>query len=304
MVGLNCTRFAAWMLCAGLAGCATYHVQEGNWFHPGALAIEPAALARLALPSGFVADPVEVAAADGTLLRGLHVHAPGRRSTVFYLGGDNFMVARQGLDMSAGLAQQGVDVFMLDYRGYGGSQGTPSIHALMADAEAGLNYLRRKGAAAVVVHGMSMGSFVAAELAVRQPVEGLVLESTATSVRDWADHQVPWYGKPLVHVELAAALESQDNQQRLARYAGPLLLLAGGRDQKTPATMARALLRGSATNAACRELVVVPEAGHGDLLRYLPSQAAYRRLLDRIGAQCGLSHDRAAPAAPVASSAR
>lgn len=191
------SEYAALLICAGLAGCATYKVQEDNWFRPGALPLESAALAGLELPAGFVAEPVAIMAADDTVLRGLHVHRSGPRPTVFYLGGDSFMIARQGLAVAAELSRQGMDVFMLDYRGYGGSEGTPSITALMADAEIGLAYLRRTGAATVIVHGVSMGSFVGAELAVRQPIEGLVLESTATSVRDWADHQVPWYGKPV-----------------------------------------------------------------------------------------------------------
>ena len=283
----NFKRLAALLICAGLAGCATFKVQEDNWFNPVALPLESAALAGLELPAGLVAEPVTITAADGTVLRGLHVHGPSPRPTVFYLGGDSFMVARQGLSIAALLSRQGMDVFMLDYRGYGGSEGKPTIAALMADAEVGLAYLRRVGTETVIVHGISMGSFVVAELAVRQPIDALVLESTATSVRDWADHQVPWYGKLFVKIELVAALESQSNQQRLARYRSPLLLLAGGKDKKTPADMARALLIGSATGELCRELVVVREAGHGDVLRFEAAQAAYRRLIDRIGEDCG-----------------
>ena len=287
IVSANCKWLAALLICAGLAGCVTFKVQEDYWFNPGALPLESSALAGLELPAGLVAEPVMITATDGTVLRGLHVHGPAPRPTVFYLGGDSFMIARDGLDIAAGLSRQGgMDVFMLDYRGYGGSEGKPTIPALMADAEVGLAYLRRIGTSIVIVHGFSMGSFVGAELAVRQPIEALVLESTATSIRDWADHQVPWYGKLVVKIELAAALESQSNQQRLARYRSPLLLLAGGKDKKTPADMARALLIGSATGELCRELVVVREAGHGDVLRFEAAQAAYRRLLDRIGEDC------------------
>jgi pimeloyl-ACP methyl ester carboxylesterase len=265
--------------CGALAGCVRYQVREDNWFHPVQMPLPADALKRLALPESYVAEAVEVVAADGVTLRGLWATSAQARSTVFYFGGDSFLIARDGLEIAAAIAAHGANVFMLDYRGYGGSAGRPEIDALMADAQSGLAYLRRNGASHVVVHGMSMGSFVAAELAVRAPVDGLVLESTATSAREWAERQVPWYAKLFVRIDLPAALESQSNAHRLERYAGPLLLLAGGRDTKTPAAMARELLRDSAST--CRELVEVATAGHGDTLRHAPAQAAYRRLLER-----------------------
>jgi pimeloyl-ACP methyl ester carboxylesterase len=292
---------AALLACSILVGCVHYRVREDNWFHPAALPLAPDALDRLALPASFVAEAVEVDAADGTPLRGLLVTSPQARETVFYLGGDSFMIARDGLDIAAAIAAEDANVFMLDYRGYGGSAGQPDIDALMDDAQAGLAFLRRRGAPKVVVHGMSMGSFVAAELATRAPVDGLVLESTATSVREWAERQVPWYGKWFVRIDLPPALEAQSNTRRLEHYAGPLLLLAGGQDAKTPPAMARELLRDSAS--ACRELSEIRTARHGEALRVAPAQDAYRRLLARaVEGGCRAPLD-AVGYAPKASSA-
>ena len=275
------------LLCAaGLSGCIKFQVKEDYWLNPGAVAIDEARLRELGLPEGYKLERVEIRTADGTRLRGLHLRAPTPVPTVYYFGGDNFMLGRHGLEVAAELARQGVGVFVLDYRGYGESEGKPSLDTLMADPEAGLAELRRRGAQRVILHGMSMGSFIAAELANRQPVEGLVLESTATTVRDWAKYQVPWYAKPFVRIQLAAALENQSNTARLTRYDGPLLLLAGGRDKITPAKMARKLFESSATPLACRELLVAPEGGHGGLLSFEPAQAAYRRLRDRAQAAC------------------
>ncbi|HEX6928552.1 MAG TPA: alpha/beta fold hydrolase [Gammaproteobacteria bacterium] len=276
------------LLAGSVQGCVSFHVAEDNWFHPQASELDDGMLAAMALPAGYAAERVSFNAADGTRLAALHVRGDGRRPTVFYLGGDSFRIPEQGLEIAAQLAALGVNVFMMDYRGYGGSQGSPSIKGLMADAEAGLALLRQRvhgGAQTVVVHGFSMGSFIAAELATRSEIEGLILESTATSVRDWADHQVPWYGKPFVFIDLAEPLESQNNIARVQKYSGPLLLIAGGSDAKTPAGMSHDLFAVSATPRACRRLLEVEAAGHGDALTHKAAREGYREFM-ALAMQC------------------
>ena len=277
------------LLVAGAQGCVSFHVAEDNWFHPHASELDDDALMAMPLPAGYAADRVSFNATDGTQLAALHVHGNDRAPTVFYLGGDSFRISEQGLDIAARLAALGANVFMMDYRGYGGSQGDPSIEGLMADAEAALALLRQRAdgnAPTIIVHGFSMGSFIAAEIATRREIEGLILESTATSVRDWADHQVPWYGKPFVSIELAESLESQDNVARVRKYSGPLLLIAGGNDAKTPAVMSRDLLAASATPRSCRRLLEIEAAGHGDALTHAAAREGYREFLALTATPC------------------
>lgn len=269
------------LACVVLAGCIHYRVREDNWFHPSRLPLPAQDLEALNVALEPVAERVEVIAVDGVYLRGLWVHSPDAAVTVYYLGGDSFVVANDGVAIAKSITSAGANVFMLDYRGYGGSDGTPEIASLMSDAEAGLAWLRAKGAKRVVVHGFSMGSFVAAELALRQAVEGLVLESTATNVRTWARHQVPWFAKPFVRIDLPPVLEAQSNLERLQTYSGPLLLLAGGHDRITPVSMARTLADRSVS--ACKKLVEIKAAGHGDVLHHALAREAYLQLLAAIG---------------------
>ena len=88
----------------------------------------------------------------------------------------------------------GVNVFVFDYRGYGRSQGRPSEEGTYRDAQAAYRWLRQKGFAGanIVAFGESLGGGVAAELAVREPVGGLVLQSTFTSITDVGAELFPW----------------------------------------------------------------------------------------------------------------
>lgn len=88
----------------------------------------------------------------------------------------------------------GVNVFVFDYRGYGRSQGRPSEEGTYRDAQAAYQWLRQKGFAGtnIVAFGESLGGGVAAELAAREPVGGLVLQSTFTSIPDVGAELFPW----------------------------------------------------------------------------------------------------------------
>ena len=98
------------------------------------------------------------------------------------------------LDTYAALLTTGVNVFAFDYRGYGRSQGRPSEEGTYRDAQAAHAWLRQKGFAGtnIIPFGGSLGGGVAAELAVREPVGGLVLQATFTSVPDMAAELFPW----------------------------------------------------------------------------------------------------------------
>jgi uncharacterized protein len=98
------------------------------------------------------------------------------------------------LDTCAALLATGANIFLFDYRGYGRSQGRPSEEGTYRDAQAAHAWLRQKGFAgpSIVAFGESLGGGVAAELAVRDPVGGLVLESTFTSLPDIGAELFPW----------------------------------------------------------------------------------------------------------------
>lgn len=84
----------------------------------------------------------------------------------------------------------GCSVFMLEYRGYGLSTGTPSEQGLMIDAQTALDYIRQQDetkGGKIIIYGQSLGGAVAIPLVAKNQeagdVVGLILENTFTSMR-------------------------------------------------------------------------------------------------------------------------
>jgi fermentation-respiration switch protein FrsA (DUF1100 family) len=83
----------------------------------------------------------------------------------------------------------GLNVFIIDYRGYGKSKGSPSEQGLYKDADAAWRYLteeRGHTAEQILIFGRSLGGVVAAKLASGVEARGLILESTLSSANDFA----------------------------------------------------------------------------------------------------------------------
>ncbi len=88
----------------------------------------------------------------------------------------------------------GLNVLAVDYRGYGRSEGRPGEAGTYLDGQAACEWLRRKGFAPanIILLGKSLGGGVAAEVALRETVGGLVLQSTFTSLLELGQELYPW----------------------------------------------------------------------------------------------------------------
>jgi uncharacterized protein len=253
-----------------LAGCVTFEVKEDHFFIPG-----PAANRTP------VAHPVELQG-----LAGAHITTPEARVEVVYFGGNASRIDDFGAELARTLNAMGANLLMFDYRGYGRSAGTPTIAALKEDAVAILRYAREHaGGRPVVVHGFSLGSFMAAHAAATVPVDGLVLESTAPDVEQWARNSVPAYAKPFVRLKIAPALQQESVEQTLRRYSGPLMLITGSRDAITPRRFSTALHAVSAS--ANKRVVIVPGAEHGTAMDSPAAVKEYAAFLDSVTALGG-----------------
>lgn len=89
----------------------------------------------------------------------------------------------------------GMGVLLFDYRGYGGNAGQPTEQGLYADARAARRYLLEEQGVAeerLVIHGESLGSGVATQLALEHPPAALVLEAAFISIPAVGKLQYPW----------------------------------------------------------------------------------------------------------------
>lgn len=268
-----------------LSGCAQFNVNEKIWMHPGYAAMAPKAQKELTDGTGYTLQPVSFPAADGTELHGLLLTRPGNRVTVMFLGGDSFQTGTDGLEAGQLMEGLGVDGLLLDYPGYGESEGKPTLASLKADALTAYDWLHAQPAVAgtaFVVHGFSLGSMLAPYVADQRQLDGLVLESTATDVRDWADNAVPWYAWPFVSIHIDQPLYQVDNRAALQAYRGPLFLVVGEADDITPPKFSETLYADSASPAAEKRLYVVKGKDHGSALEDAGAQQQYRQFLDSV----------------------
>ncbi|MEE4249041.1 MAG: alpha/beta hydrolase [Alcanivoracaceae bacterium] len=103
---------------------------------------------------GLEYDDVIIPASDGSRLHGWWLHARGEhRATLYFLHDVSGNISDYLADVRA-LPAKGISVFMLDYRGFGLSEGNAGLDQIAADAVLGLNWLRaagRAGGSAIVV---------------------------------------------------------------------------------------------------------------------------------------------------------
>jgi fermentation-respiration switch protein FrsA (DUF1100 family) len=136
-------------------------------------------------------------ASDGVRLNAWFFPAPAdspRSRTVALVCHGNGGNISYRLELCRVLLQIGLNVMIFDYRGYGRSEGKPGEAGTYLDAQAAYRWLVEKGFAPrnILAFGESLGGGVASELALREPVGGLILQSTYTSIPSLGAELFPW----------------------------------------------------------------------------------------------------------------
>ena len=162
------------------------------------------------------------------------IQAPGGRLVTLYLHGNGANLAHRPGHLRE-IAAAGSSILILDYRGYGKSPGRPTERGLYRDADAGYDHLIGMGyqPTQIIVHGESLGSAVAVDLARRRPCAGLILESPFTSFSAMAGTIVPLIGRLFA--------SGFNSRRKIAGVRVPLLIVHGDRDDTVPYAMGRAL---------------------------------------------------------------
>jgi uncharacterized protein len=214
-------------------------------------------------PARWIADPRECGAdfleavrQQGQLL-GWHAPPPAEAPVIVVFHGNCGTLARIAAKI-APWQRFGMGLFAATYRGYEGNGGRPDEAGLYADARAVLDWLAARGVAPerIILYGESLGSGIAAQMAVERPVRGLILEAPYVSMADVAQWHYPWTpARWLVR-------DRFDTLAKIGKVACPLLILHGERDRTIPVGHSRRLAGAAAAEAT---LAVFPEAGHTDL---------------------------------------
>jgi uncharacterized protein len=275
-------RLFALIPLLALAGCA-FTVSEHTLLHPTPSGPLPAEVLARAAPA-YVQSEHWITAPDGARLSAVLLHQPGARGTILYFGGNGFTIGQHGGYVAEAFAPLGVDLLIVDHRGYGRSEGTPTQANLEADGVVAFDYLTGALGVApprIIVHGQSLGSFIAGHVAAERPAAGVVLESSATTTEDWVNANLRGVRRALVRPRIDPTLQGRGNLSNMARIEEPLLLLVGGGDRTTPPALSQRLYAASPLPPERKTLLIAPGANHVNTLRQPSAIAAYRAFLAR-----------------------
>jgi len=182
-------------------------------------------------------EDVRLTADDGTALHGWFIPHPGAHRVLLFLHGNAGNISHRG-DSVRIFHDLGLEVFIIDYRGYGQSGGEPSEAGLYLDAAAAWRHLTEvRGVAPrdIVIFGRSLGGAVAAQLASQVDAGGVILESSFSSARDAAQAIFP------VLSRLVALRYRFDAAGALARTRSPVMVLHSPDDEIMPIALGRRL---------------------------------------------------------------
>ncbi len=208
---------------------------------------------------------------DGLRLHGWYARRAQPRAVVLYLHGNAGNITYRGGIVAMLRERLRVSVLLFDYRGYGRSEGRPTLGGVVLDAHAARDYLaRREGVepSDIVLLGRSLGGGIAVQLAADDGARALVLESTFASLRQAVTAFYPAWA---VNVLVADKLNSE---ARIGEYEGPLLMSHGDADRTIPYQQARHLFQQANEP---KTFVRIAGGDHND-----PQTAEYYRQFEKL----------------------
>jgi fermentation-respiration switch protein FrsA (DUF1100 family) len=266
------------LLALLLAGASIWWMQPRMLVYP----IKP--LQATPADWGMDYDDVQLTAEDGTALHGWLIRAAqGRKqrpSTLLFLHGNAGNISHRR-DSIAIFTDLGLDVLIIDYRGFGRSEGSVSESGLYQDAAAAWRWLTQTGgipADDIVIFGRSLGGAVAAQLAAQlatqtasatQPA-ALIVESSFDHLQSLAEEHYPLLSHLIpLRYRFAAA-------EHIAAVRSPVLVLHSPDDRIVPYRLGQRLFAAATAPKAFVDL----RGGHND--GFLHSQPQYQEALANL----------------------
>lgn len=230
-----------------------YLAQRSLMYFPDTTHTTPA---QAGLPQ---AQEVALTASDGVKIIAWHVAPQDRKPVILYFHG-NGGALRNRVERFQKLIANGIGLVALEYRGYGGSGGSPSEHGFIADAEAAYAFAASHyPVQQLVLWGESLGTSVAVALAAEKPVGRVILEAPFTSAVAVGAERY-WY------MPVRLLMKDQfRSDARIGKITAPLLILHGVHDRTVPFAMGDKLFE--LANKP-KHIVRFLDGGHSDLDAY------------------------------------
>jgi len=257
------------LVCFGLSG-VLYQAGDRLLYHP-----EQPPHSRVFVPTPTIFnlpfDNLFISARDGTQLHMFLVRQVGeafsRAPTVLYFHGNAGNIGHRLQNVKGLYSHLGCNVALLEYRGYGRSEGSPSEEGLCMDAQAALDYLQAREDIAsdrILVFGRSLGGAVAVDLATRshnkERIAALVLENTFTSIPEIARLLFPF--RIIKWLPVWFYKNQFKSGRKACRITQPTLFLSGLSDQLIPPKMMTDLY--TTCGAPVKRLARFPAGSHNE----------------------------------------
>ena len=191
---------------------------------------------------------VEIPVAAGVILRGWALASPKNARWVLWFYGNSRSVAKTVDQQDALMRIFEANVVAVDYRGYGFSDGTPTLEDIGRDALVVYDFVQTTMAHGqpIFAAGHSLGTIPALVVASQRPAGGTILFGTVTSAQDALDmvvRSIPWWQRIWISPYLAPPLRDlkPTPAELIAGVRGPLLMVHGTRDALFPFEHARGL---------------------------------------------------------------
>ncbi|MEM6719671.1 MAG: alpha/beta fold hydrolase [Bacteroidota bacterium] len=210
-------------------------------------------------------------ASDDAIIHGLHYKQEAPKGVLVYYHGNARTLEYWGKWAENLSVKYNYDVVIMDYRGYGKSQGKRSHSQMLADALLFYDYAKTKfSEEEITIFGRSLGGAFATHTATHRNAKQLLLESTFTSVIDIGKRQF-WF-LPLKWL-LRYPFQNIENIQKISM---PTYIIHGTKDAVVPYEHGQKLYHKSGSST--KKFYTIPNGEHNDLIAY-PS---YFEALDEI----------------------
>lgn len=231
-------------------------------FHPLAdVAIDERAIKVISDRYGAKWSEERFNSADGTSLSGWYFKSPTAKKTFLVSHGNGGNIAHRIL-LIASLVHCGGSVFIYDYRGYGESEGKPSVDGIQLDGLAAYDFLTKEknvSPSDIVLYGESLGCAVSSNIFSKHPVGGVILQSGFSSIQTAARDRLPWMW---LYPDQFYPQRSLTNMVAYRGTHPPLLILHGEQDSILFPRYSKEVF---AVASEPKQLVMLPTCGHNDV---------------------------------------
>lgn len=257
-----------------LTSCTTIEIKEDDLFD-----VKRTINLQTFASTPYRAEELKIHTPDSIVLDAWYITNPGAKFTVLYFGGNGF-VLETSYHIIMSILDQDVNLLVFNYRGYGKNKGDPSIRGFKKDGLAAYDYLTETlniASEQIILHGHSLGSFIATSTSNLRKNKALVLQNPVTDMKDWTETAIPWLLRSFLNFEVDSALQENSNLEQITRVEGPLFIVAGRDDKITPPELAQKLYD-AAGNTSNKGLMIVDKGGHNNL----PEITSYNKALGKF----------------------